>query len=143
MEITGRFIQHLPEQRGETARGPWVRGGFVIETDGEYPRKIAFTSFGEDRIAMAKDFQAGTPVTVTFSLESREYPAGANRWFTDARCIRIQPSMATAPMPPQSNGYTSNNNWNAGGQQPAQPTNQTPFAAAPTSAMGGDDDLPF
>ena len=140
MEITGRFIQHLPEQRGETARGPWVRGGFVIETEGDYPKKIAFTTFGEDRLAMAKDFQPGTQVTVTFSVESREYPAGANKWFTDARCIRVQPTMNAQPMSNPATGY-SQNNWNASAQQPA--SNPAPFATAPSSDMGGDDDLPF
>ena len=30
MEITGKLIQILPEVQGESARGPWVRGGFVI-----------------------------------------------------------------------------------------------------------------
>ena len=39
MEITGKLIKLLPEVSGESQRGPWVRGGFVIETDGEYPRQ--------------------------------------------------------------------------------------------------------
>ena len=31
MEITGTLIKILPETRGESQRGPWVRGGFVIQ----------------------------------------------------------------------------------------------------------------
>ena len=62
MEITGKLIQLLPEVSGESARGPWIRGGFVIETDGDYPRKVAFTAFGEERVAMAKSLPMGSLV---------------------------------------------------------------------------------
>ena len=30
MEITGRLIQILPDVEGESQRGHWIRGGFVI-----------------------------------------------------------------------------------------------------------------
>ena len=83
MEITGRLIKILQEVRGESQRGPWVRGGFVIETDGDYPRQVAFTTFGEDRLAMVKSIPLNTPVVVNFNPESREYEG---RWYTDLRC---------------------------------------------------------
>ena len=91
MEITGRLIKILQEVRGESQRGPWVRGGFVIETDGDYPRQVAFTSFGEDRLAMIKSIPINSPVVVTFNPESREYEG---RWFTDLRCVRVQSYVA-------------------------------------------------
>ena len=59
MEISGKLIKIMPEVRGESARGPWVKSTFVIETDGEYPRTVAFNTFGEDRLAM---------VIITFTL---------------------------------------------------------------------------
>ncbi|MBR1851153.1 MAG: DUF3127 domain-containing protein [Bacteroidales bacterium] len=150
MEITGRLIKILPETRGESARGPWVRGGFVIETDGEYPRQVAFTCFGEDRVAMIQSVQLNSPVAVTFTPESREFN---ERWYTDLRCTRIQ-NYVPGQMPPVSNGYQ----WNGAPQQVApapQPTAQpaaaahqqqaaTPFASTPTNAMPNtEDDLPF
>ena len=73
MEITGKLIQLLPDVQGESARGPWVRGGFVIETGDDYPRKVAFTAFGEERVAMAKNIPMGSMVQVTFTPESREF----------------------------------------------------------------------
>ena len=82
MEISGRLIKILQEVRGESQRGPWVRGGFVIETDGDYPRQVAFTTFGEDRLAMVKSIPLNTPVVVNFNPESREYEG---RWYTDLR----------------------------------------------------------
>ena len=45
MEIIGKLTVKLPEQRGESARGTWVRGGFVIETQEQYPSMVAFTMF--------------------------------------------------------------------------------------------------
>ena len=150
MEITGKLIKILPEVRGEGQRGPWVRGGFVIETDGEYPRMVAFTTFGEDRLAMVAAIPLNSPVVVTFTPESREYQ---ERWYTDLRCSRIQ-SFVPGQMPPAATGYA----WPAAApqaapapapvaapaapqamppQQPAAP--QAPFA----SPLKPDEDLPF
>ncbi len=144
MEITGKLIQILPEVQGESARGPWVRGGFVIETGDDYPRKVAFTAFGEERVAMAKNIPMGSMVQVTFSPESREFN---ERWYTDLRCSRIQP-FVPGQMPQAAAG---NYNWNpAGGAAaapaqpaatPAQPAQ--PFAQAPAMPSNSEDDLPF
>lgn len=142
MEITGKLIKILPEIRGESQRGPWVRGGFVIETDGDYPRTVAFTTFGEERLTMVASIPLNSLVTVTFSPESREYQ---ERWYTDLRCSRIQ-SFAPGQMPPTSTGYA----WPAAAPAPtptptptpvqgAAPTNQTPFA----TPLKPDEDLPF
>ena len=144
MEITGKLIQLLPEVSGESARGPWVRGGFVIETDGDYPRKVAFTAFGEERVAMAKNIPMGSPVQVTFSPESREFN---DKWYTDLRASRIQPFVPGQM--PAAGGYA----WQgAAPAAPAQPVAAAPaqpaaqpanFAAAPQMASSPDDDLPF
>lgn len=144
MEITGKLIQILPEVQGESARGPWVRGGFVIETGDDYPRKVAFTAFGEERVAMAKNIPMGSMVQVTFSPESREFN---ERWYTDLRCSRIQP-FVPGQMPQAAAG---NYNWNpAGGAAaaPAQPAatpaqSAQPFAQAPAMPSNSEDDLPF
>lgn len=150
MEISGRLIKILQEVRGESQRGPWVRGGFVIETDGDYPRQVAFTTFGEDRLAMVKSIPLNTPVVVNFNPESREYEG---RWYTDLRCSRIQ-NYVPGQMPPAATGYA----WSAAPQAPAAPAAapvppQQPAApaAAPAqpqapsfaSPLGGEDDLPF
>jgi hypothetical protein len=146
MEITGKLIQLLPEVSGESARGPWIRGGFVIETDGDYPRKVAFTAFGEERVAMAKSLPMGSLVQVTFSPESREFN---DKWYTDLRASRIQP-FVPGQMPAAPAGY----NWAgaapaaaapaAAPAAPAQPAEQPAnFAAAPQMASNPDDDLPF
>ncbi len=143
MEIIGKLMQIMPKQSGESARGTWVRGGFVIETQEQFPKMVAFTMFGEDRAAMIEGIPIGTQINVHFSPESREFQG---RWYTDLRCFRVdtfvpaqqapgfqQPAAAPAPMAPQ---------------QPAQPAPD--FASAPQqqapaadTQMGVDDDLPF
>ena len=133
MEITGRLIKILPEQRGESARGAWVRGGFVIETDDTYPKQVAFNMFGEDRLATLQTLSMNGMVQVTFSPESREYN---ERWYTDLRCIRVQPiipgQMPTAPVAQQPTATT------------ATTATAAPFASAPAAMPSdGNDDLPF
>lgn len=139
MKIEGKFINALQKVEGETERGSWVRGGFVIETFGDYPRKIAFSLFGEDRVKMTDGLTEGQPVEVYFNPESREW---GDKWFTDLKATNVRPmsaaagaaAPATAPAP-----------------APA-PQAQYPYAAQPqpeavqqTMQMPaeGEEDLPF
>lgn len=133
MEITGKLITILQETRGESQRGPWVRGGFVIETDGDYPRKVAFTTFGEDRLAMVKSLALNSPVVVNFNPESREYEG---RWFTDLRCTRVQ-NYVPGQMPPAATGYA----WPTPPVAPAQPA--APVAPAAPAAAPAPQGAPF
>ena len=51
MEIVGKIIQVLPVQEGVGKNGnPWKVQGYVLETQEQYPRKVQFEIFGEDRI---------------------------------------------------------------------------------------------
>lgn len=146
MEITGKMIQLMPDVSGESARGPWVKGGFVIETEGDYPRKVAFITFGEERVAMAKNIPMGTLVQVTFNPESREYN---DRWYTDLRASRVQPFVPGQMPSAAPTGYA----WSGAApaspapapataqpQPAAQPAN---FASSPNMPSSGEDDLPF
>lgn len=145
MEITGKLIQLLPDVSGESARGPWVKGGFVIETEGDYPRKVAFITFGEERVAMAKNIPMNTLVQVTFNPESREFN---ERWYTDLRASRIQP-FVPGQMPAAPAGY----NWAGAAPAAAAPAQPAAAPAAPTAEpanfaaapqmASSDDDLPF
>lgn len=135
MDISGRLIKILPEVRGESQRGPWVRGGFVIETDDTYPRQIAFTLFGEDRLAMLNGLVMNAPVLVTFSPESREYQ---DRWYTDLRCIRVVPFSGAAPAAPMAAAPMA-----AAPAPMAAPAAAQPAPSFASQPAGGDDDLPF
>lgn len=85
--IIGTLKQVLPTVEGESARGPWIKGGFVVETDGEYPTKVMFTCFGEDRVNTVRSLNVGQKINVTFTPESREFN---DRWYTDLRVSKIE-----------------------------------------------------
>ena len=136
MEISGKIIQKLPLQSGESkASGkPWQVQAYVLETQEQYPRKVCFELFGEQRI---KDnpCELDELVTVSFDIESREFNG---RWFTSIRAWKVQqgivdanaaPAPATAPQPAAQP---------AAAAEPMM-SNTNPFDAPAASS----DDLPF
>ena len=51
MQFKGKIIEALPVVTGQSARGQWVKQGFVLEYDsGQYPKSIAFDVFGDERL---------------------------------------------------------------------------------------------
>ena len=88
MEISGKIIQVLPEQGGvsKTSGKEWKMQSYVLETQEQYPRKVHFEVFGEDRIK-ANPCQLDDIVTVSFDIESREFNG---RWYTSIRAWKIQ-----------------------------------------------------
>ena len=87
MQIEGKLINHLPTQTGEGKNGQWEKGGFVIETpDPKYPKKIAFTTWGET-VGTVSNIAIGSNVKVSFDVESREYQ---NKWYTEAKCFKVE-----------------------------------------------------
>ena len=98
MEVSGKIIQVLPEQGGisKTSGKEWKLQAYVLETQEQYPRKVHFEVFGEDRIK-ANPCQLDDIVTVSFDIESREFNG---RWYTSIRAWKIQQGVIeTAPQP--------------------------------------------
>ena len=98
MEISGKIIQVLPEQGGvsKTSGKEWKLQAYVLETQEQYPRKVHFEVFGEDRIK-ANPCQLDDIVTVSFDIESREFNG---RWYTSIRAWKIQQGVVDAAAPP-------------------------------------------
>ncbi len=132
MEVSGKIIAVLPLQSGTSARtgNPWQLQAYVLETQEQYPKKVHFEIFGEDKIK-SMPCKIDDVVTVSFDLESREFNG---RWYTSVRAWRIQQGVvATQPQ--------------------VAPVANIPQAAAPvantqvfdSAATGVDDgsDLPF
>ena len=86
MEITGTIVQVLPEKSGTSARGTWRKQEYVLETEGEYRKKICFMVWGEriDEFAI----RPGQRLTIGIDLESREYNG---RWYTDVKAWKVAP----------------------------------------------------
>lgn len=127
MDISGKIIQLLPKQTGQGKNGTWEKQEYVLETEGQYPKKVCFNLWG-DRISKFS-LKEGDQVTVSFDLESREY---SGRWYTDVRAWNVaRKSGATAETPAAS----------AGGEN----LDFNPFDDGndPFASSGGDGDLPF
>lgn len=142
MEVVGKIIQVLPEQSGIGKNGnPWKVQPYVLETLDQYPRKVHFEVFGEDRIKQ-NPCDIDQLVTVSFDIESREFNG---RWYTSIRAWKIQQGDTTQAAQPAVAA--------APAQQVAQPApQQVPpmesMEAAnvePFDASAGDNtsDLPF
>ena len=140
MEVVGKIIQVLPMQEGIGRNGnPWKLQGYVLETLDQYPRKVHFEVFGEDRIKQ-NPCDIDQLVTVSFDIESREFNG---RWYTSIRAWKIQqgdttqagvvPAAAPAQAAPAAPA--------APAAVPMEPAaNVDPFDA---SAGDGTSDLPF
>ena len=143
MEITGKIIAVLPANSGTSARtgNPWMSQTYVIETQGQYPKKLAFDVFGEERIKQF-NIQQGEELTVRFDIDAHEYQG---RYFNQIRAFNVEKSgqQTTQQPTPQPTANVVNtqeqqqqNMFNAGVQ------NATPYQ--PTQQQQADpNDLPF
>jgi hypothetical protein len=142
MDIVGKITQVLPLQEGVGRNGnPWKVQPYVLETLDQYPRKVHFEVFGEDRIKQ-NPCDVDQLVTVSFDIESREFNG---RWYTSIRAWRIQqgdvtqavPGVAPAAAPvaaPQPAAVP---------QPAAAPAEAAPVDPFDASAGDGTSDLPF
>ena len=131
MELTGRIIAVLEAKSGTSSKtgNSWMMQGYVIEVPGQYPRRCAFTVFGEDRIKQL-NIQNGEDLTIQFDIDAREYNG---RWYNDFRAYNVIRGLQI-PQPVQIGGTT--------------PISDLPFDA-PTSdvedpfKMDDGSELPF
>ena len=130
MELQGKVIAVLPERSGVSARGEWKLKTYVIETQEQYPKKLAFDVFGADRIANF-DIHLGEVINVSFDIDAREYQG---RYFNQIRAWNVTKvsqqatAQARTAVAQPSAPYTP----------PAQ--QQQPQSTAPSS---DPDNLPF
>ena len=105
MEIKGKIIQILPIMEGVSKNGnPWKVQPFVLETLDQYPRKVYFEIFGEERIAQCP-LDINYEVTVHFDAESREFKG---RWYTQLRAWKITTGQdEEAPVDAEQAGETT------------------------------------
>ena len=152
MEIQGKVIAVLPERSGVSARGEWKSQTYVIETQEQYPKKMAFDVFGADRIT-SFGIQLGEVINVSFDIDAHEYQG---RFFNQIRAWNVVHQAQQASV--QGGGYGGNvfksgaqaaqqamaSSANAAGV--ANPTNQQslfPPAQQSAQPQGNSDDLPF
>ncbi len=96
--IAGSVSEILPEQSGEGKNGTWRKQEFILETEGDYPKKICVLQWGDniDKFGL----QTGERVTVHIDLQSREFNG---RWYTDVKAWKLQRDEAQSG-PPATSG---------------------------------------
>ena len=84
MQINGTIIALLPLQTGQGKNGEWKKQEFIIETSGQYQKKVCVTAWGK-----TVDYvpTIGTEVNVSFDIESREYNG---RYYTEVKAFKIE-----------------------------------------------------
>ena len=136
MELQGKIIQALPVKTGTSARGDWKVQEFVLETlDAQYPRRMVFSVFGEDRLQRF-NIQVGQDVNVSFDIDAHEYQG---RWFNSIRAFDVRPVVPNVQAPTDTPPFVS-----AAPANPIPPASPTSFTS-PQPAGESDDagDLPF
>lgn len=84
--ITGTIKHILNTESGVSKAGKeWQKQEFVIETDDQYPKDVAFTLFG-NKLSLIEGIGIGQSVEVSYNLESREYNG---RWFHNINAWKI------------------------------------------------------
>lgn len=106
--VEGKIIRKLEVESGQSARGPWQKQNFIIETvDSQFPRKICI-GLWTNQIPILQSYQIGDMIRAYINIESREFNG---RWYTDIRAWKLE-NPAQVPMPQQGMPY---------GQPMAQP----------------------
>lgn len=116
MQLTAKLVQVLPLQTGTGKNGQWKKQDIIVETEGQYPKKVCVSIWG-DKIN-EQVLKPGNMLNISFDVESREYNG---RWYTDVKAWRVEPA-------------------GAGGGESHGPIDQPHFEEG---SMEEKDDLPF
>lgn len=135
MELTGKLEKILDPETGEGRNGSWKKQLFVVETLGNYPKKVAFAAWGDKADALGS-LTVGQMVKVFFDPESREYNG---KYYTDLKAWRIDLEGAGAQQPQNQDYNAGNNAAQPSYNNPSGDTGYNDFNAP----AGVDDDLPF
>ena len=85
MQLTAKLTQLLPIQTGTGKNGEWKKQDIIVETDGQYSKKVCISIWG-DKINEGQ-LQIGNLLQIDFDIESREYNS---KWYTDIKAWKIE-----------------------------------------------------
>ena len=131
MEIQGKVIAILEPQRFVSSKNgnEYVTTVFVIETQGQYPKKVAMKVMGEDKFKQMGIAMGGI-YNVSFDVESREWKG---KYYTECQAWRTQRVDGTQEQTQQTQTT----------QQPSTAHAQNPFPENNGGDGDGSDNLPF
>lgn len=133
MDVVGKIIAALPPKSGtsQSTGKPWQVNAYVLQTNEQTPKNIAFDVFGAERVEQY-NLKVGDMVTVSIDIDAHEYNG---RWYNQIRAWNVvnhasaqQPAAQQVPPPTPHSGALFP-------QQPAPGAQPVPSA--------GTDQLPF
>ena len=95
MNLIAKLTQLLPLQTGMSKNGQWRKQDIIVETEGQYPKKICLSIWG-DKIN-EKQLVIGNNLDISFELESREFNG---KWYTDVKAWKINLTEKTSEEKP-------------------------------------------
>jgi len=84
MEITGKIIEVLPAQVGQSQKGEWKKQLFILETEDQFPKKLCIETWN-DKLNLS--LGASQTVKVYFDIESREFNG---KWYTNLKAWKME-----------------------------------------------------
>lgn len=133
MDVVGKIIAALPPKSGtsQSTGKPWQVNAYVLQTNEQTPKNIAFDVFGAERVEQY-NLKVGDMVTVSIDIDAHEYNG---RWYNQIRAWNVV-NHASAQQPTA--------------QQMTPPTPQSgvlfpqqPAPGAQPAPSAGTDQLPF
>jgi hypothetical protein len=86
-ELSGKIIAVLDQKSGISKTGTsWSVQQYVIETHEQYPKKMCFDVFGEDKISQF-NIQIGDELKLFFDVDAREYNG---RWYNSFKAWKVE-----------------------------------------------------
>ncbi|HBG57942.1 MAG TPA: hypothetical protein DDX07_08005 [Porphyromonadaceae bacterium] len=97
MQFTAKLVEILPLQTGKGRNGEWKKQDIIVETPGQYPKKVCVSVWGDKLDGVT--LKQGQAYDISFDIESREFNG---RWYTDVKAWKITPeSNSKESVPPE------------------------------------------
>lgn len=125
MDVVGKIIAALPPKGGtsQSTGKPWQVNTYVLQTNEQTPKNIAFDVFGAERVEQF-NLKVGDMVTVSIDIDAHEYNG---KWYNQIRAWNVV-NHASAQQPVA---------------QPGALFPQPPAPGAQPASSAGTDQLPF
>jgi hypothetical protein len=87
MEVTGKLVQvTIPEEVTMKNGNTFIKCHAILETEGNYPKKIAVNLPKTELIEKLTKLKLGEIVTISVNVESKEFNG---KWFTEVKGWKI------------------------------------------------------
>ena len=103
MDFTGKIIFALPAKSGLKKNGESWKSQEFVNTEGQYPKKMCFNVFGDDKIK-SFDIKLGEELKVSFDIDAKQWQ---DRWFNSINAWKVEKVGAPSNNAIQSNPDTA------------------------------------